>query len=98
MKFTTYHPKTRRVATYDGGKPDELDLDSVIEIVGYYFRYHFQSELSEPEFADGATKFGKRIRILARNKDESAQRLFDVCSDGNVVNPNLVKVNPETGL
>ena len=101
MKLTIYSPREKRerkVATYENGYLTELDLESVPELVGYYMRYHFLSGRNEPEFADGAVKFGNRIRILARNRDESAQRLFDICSDGTVVNPNLVKVDPETGM
>ena len=98
MIFTTYLPAKRRVAAYEQGLPVELDTDAVIRIVGYYFRFHMVSGLDAPEFADGSCQFGKRIRVLARHSDEHAQRLFDICADGQVVNSSDVDVDPITGM
>lgn len=98
MRFTTYHPASRRAAAYEDGLPVEADVADVSELVALYMHYHFQSGLDEPEMHDGAVKFGKRIRVLARNVVESKQRLFDICADGTIVNPNEVHVSPETGM
>jgi hypothetical protein len=86
------------VAAYEEGLPVNPDSADVSELVALYMHYHFQSGLDEPEMHDGAVKFGKRIRVLARNVEESKQRLFDICADGSVVDSIRVEVDPVTGM
>jgi len=98
MQSTVYLSARRLLASYEEGKPTGVDYDAGAMLVAYYMRFHFASGLDGPEMADGALKFGKRIRVLAMGAQEKQQRLFDICVDGSVVNPNDVNIDPETGV
>ena len=96
---TVYIAARRSLASYDEcGKLLPVDYTAGAKLVGYYIRFHLASGLEAPERADGALKFGKRIRVLARCQHEKQQRLFDITADGRIVNPNGANIDPATGM
>lgn len=72
---TQYRPgldrRSPKLASYDStGERVQTDIDAGTQVVAQYMKYHFQYN-GNPHRTDGATKYGKRIRVLCRYGEET---------------------------